>query len=286
MKSKIIIGCMSWGKGGKLLSTKEQSDLINFCVENGYNTFDHADIYGDYTTEAEFGRALKHSGVQRESIQLITKCGIQNDGKNRNNRVKHYNYSKEYIVWSAEESLKNLGTDYLDTFLLHRPSPLMHPDEIAEAITQLKESGKIREFGVSNFTPSQMSLVSDKVKISVNQVEFSLTQPSAMEDGTFDYLLQHGIGAMSWSPLGSVFKKEDKQTQRIKKVLASLTDKYQTTEDVLLLAWILKHPVHISPVIGTTNRERIKNSSRPLELDLELEDWFILLESSRGHKVA
>ena len=286
MKSKIIIGCMSWGDWGKQLSQTEQAELISFCVENGNNTFDHADIYGDYTTEAEFGAALKQSGINRDQIELISKCGIQHDGDTRPNRVKHYNYSKEYIVWSAEESLKNLGTDYLDTFLLHRPSPLMHPDEIAEAITQLKESGKIREFGVSNFTPSQMSLVSDKVKISVNQVEFSLTQPSAMEDGTFDYLLQHGIGAMSWSPLGSVFKKEDKQTQRVKKVLASLTDKYQTTEDVLLLAWILKHPVHISPVIGTTNRERIKNSSRPLELDLELEDWFILLESSRGHKVA
>jgi predicted oxidoreductase len=285
-KSKIIIGCMSWGKGGKLLSTKEQADLIQFCVENGHDTFDHADIYGDYTTEAEFGSSLKESGIRRDNIQLITKCGIQNDGENRTNRVKHYNYSKDYIIWSAEESLKNLGADYLDTFLLHRPSPLMDPDEIAEAITHLQESGKIKEFGVSNFTPSQVSLVSDKVKISANQVEFSLTQPTAMQDGSFDYLLQNGIRAMSWSPLGSMFKKEDEQTQRVKEVLASLTDKYQTTEDVLLLAWILKHPVKVSPVIGTTNRERIKNSSRALDLELELEDWFILLEASQGHKVA
>ncbi|MGB6036275.1 MAG: aldo/keto reductase [Cryomorphaceae bacterium] len=285
MKSKIIIGCMSWGKGGKLLSTKEQADLIRFCIESGHDTFDHADIYGDYSTEAEFGLSLKASGIQRDRIQLISKCGIQNDGKNRDNRVKHYNYSKEYIVWSAEESLKNLGTDYLDTFLLHRPSPLMHPDEIAEAIAHLQESGKIKEFGVSNFTPSQISLVSDKVEISVNQVEFSLTQPSAMENGSFDYLLQNGIRAMSWSPLGSVFKQDDEQSQRVKKVLASLGDKYQTTEDVLLLAWILKHPVKVSPVIGTTNRERIKNSSHALELELDLEDWFELLKESQGRKV-
>ncbi|HKK40167.1 MAG TPA: aldo/keto reductase [Cryomorphaceae bacterium] len=286
MKSKIIIGCMSWGQWGKELSTKEQTDLIQFCLENGHDTFDHADIYGDYTTEEAFGNALRESRVRREEIRLISKCGIQHDGDTRPNRVKHYNYSKDYIIWSAEQSLNNLGTDYLDTFLLHRPSPLMHPDEIAEAITHLQKSGKIKEFGVSNFTPSQIGLLSDKVKVSANQVEFSLTQPSAMEDGTFDFLLQNGIRAMSWSPLGGVFKKQNEQTQRVKKVLNSLTHKYQTTEDVLLLAWILKHPVKVSPVIGTTNRDRIKNSSRALELDMELEDWFILLEASRGHKVA
>ncbi|MCZ4409023.1 aldo/keto reductase [Cryomorphaceae bacterium 1068] len=282
---KIIIGCMSWGAWGKRLSQSEQTRLIESCVENGNTTFDHADIYGDYTTEAEFGLAFRQSNVSRDQIELITKCGIQYDGKSRNNSIKHYDYSKDYIIWSAEESLKNLGTDYLDTFLLHRPSPLMHPDEIAEAITHLLESGKIKEFGVSNFTPSQVSLVSGKVNISVNQVEFSLTQHSAMEDGTFDYLLQNGIRAMSWSPLGSVFKKDDELSQRVKKILASLTDKYQTTEDVLLLAWILKHPIKVSPVIGTTNRERIKNSSRALELELELEDWFELLKASQGRKV-
>jgi len=286
MKSKIIIGCMSWGQWGKELSTKEQTDLIQFCLENGHDTFDHADIYGDYTTEEAFGNALRESRVRREEIRLISKCGIQHDGDTRPNRVKHYNYSKDYIIWSAEQSLNNLGTDYLDTFLLHRPSPLMHPDEIVEAITHLQKSGKIKEFGVSNFTPSQIGLLSDKVKVSANQVEFSLTQPSAMEDGTFDFLLQNGIRAMSWSPLGGVFKKQNEQTQRVKKVLNSLTHKYQTTEDVLLLAWILKHPVKVSPVIGTTNRDRIKNSSRALELDMELEDWFILLEASRGHEVA
>ena len=181
---------MTWGDWGKQFSSKEQAEMIQFCVENGNTTFDHADIYGDYTTEIGFGKALVESDVKREDIQLISKCGIQHVGKIRNNKIKHYNYSKDYIIRSAEESLKNLKTDYLDTFLLHRPSPLMHPYEIAEAITRLQESGKIIQFGVSNFTPSQVDLISDKIKVSVNQIEFSLTQHFAMLDGTLDQMLQ------------------------------------------------------------------------------------------------
>ena len=285
MKSKIIIGCMSWGDWGKQLSQTEQAELISFCVENGNNTFDHADIYGDYTTEAEFGAALKQSGINRDQIELVSKCGIQHDGDTRPNRVKHYNYSKEYIVWSAEESLKNLGTDYLDTFLLHRPSPLMHPDEIAEAISKLKERGKIRTFGVSNFTPSQVSMLASRIEVEVNQVEFSLTQHSALYDGTLDQIIEKGIKAMSWSPLGSVFKSEDEQTERIHQSLDRLSEKYSHPKDVILLAWILRHPAWVSPVIGTTNPERIKNTSRALTLEMELEDWFVLLKASQGHKV-
>ena len=283
--SKIIIGCMSWGKWGKQFSIKEQVDLIQFCVENRNTTFDHADIYGDYTTEAEFGKALIGSGIQREEIELITKCGIQYVGESRNNKIKHYNYSKEYIIWSAEESLRNLKTDYLDTFLLHRPSPLMNPSEIAEAILKLQESGKIINFGVSNFTPSQINLIADKVPVKVNQIEFSLTQHSAMHNGTLDFMFQKGIKPMSWSPLGSVFKETNKQTQRIKPILKTLSKKYNVSENVVLLSWVLQHPAKISPVIGTTNKERILNANKALDLTLELEDWFTLLVASQGHKV-
>lgn len=284
-KSKIIIGCMSWGNWGKQLSSKEQAEMISYCVENGNTTFDHADIYGDYTTEEDFGKALIKSGIQREEIQLISKCGIQSVGKIRDNRIKHYNYSKDYIIWSAEESLRNLKTDYLDTFLLHRPSPLMQPNEIAEAITYLQESGKIIQFGVSNFTPSQVNLISDKIKISVNQIEFSLTQHSVIQNGTLDQMLQNNIQTMSWSPLGNVFKEESKQTSRIKKVLKTLSEKYNISEDAILLRWILKHPVNVSPVIGTTNKERIKSANKALKINLELEDWFTLLAASQGHEV-
>ena len=284
-KSQIIIGCMSWGKWGKQFSTKEQVDMIQFCLENGNPTFDHADIYGDYSTEAQFGKAFVESSIAREEIQLISKCGIQLVGEARNNKLKHYNYSKEYIIWSVEQSLKNLKTDYLDTFLLHRPSPLMQPSEIAEAISKLQESGKIINFGVSNFTPSQIDLIADKIPVSVNQIEFSLTQHVAMQNGSLDQMLQKSMQPMCWSPLGSVFKDETPQSLRIKKVLKTLSEKYVVSEDVLLLAWILKHPAKISPVIGTTNKERILNANKALEINLELEDWFLLLEASQGEEM-
>ncbi|APZ45770.1 aldo/keto reductase [Polaribacter reichenbachii] len=283
--SKIIIGCMSWGKWGKQFSTQEAIDLIQFCIENGNTTFDHADLYGDYTTETEFGKAFKESKIERELVHLITKCGIQNPGETRNNKVKHYNYSKDYIIWSAEQSLKNLKTDYLDTFLIHRPSPLMIPDEIAEAILELQESGKIIDFGVSNFTPFQVDLIADKIPVKVNQIEFSLTQNSAMLNGTLDQMLQKEIQPMSWSPLGSVFRVETDQTKKIKEVLKTLSEKYNSTEDTLLLSWLFKHPAKVSPVIGTTNKQRILNANKALEIDLELEDWFLLLEASKGQEV-
>lgn len=277
---------MSWGKWGKQFSTKEATEMIQFCVANGNITFDHADLYGDYTTEAEFGLAFEASKIDREKIELITKCGIQNPGETRDNKVKHYNYSKEYIIWSAEQSLKNFKTDYLDTFLLHRPSPLMNPIEIAEAITILKDAGKIVNFGVSNFTPSQVSLISDHVSVDVNQIEFSLTQNSAMTNGTLDQMLQSKIQPMSWSPLGSVFREETHQTKSIKEVLKRFSTKYNCTEDALLLAWLFKHPAKVAPVIGTTNKDRILSANKALEINLELEDWFIMLEASNGQEVA
>jgi predicted oxidoreductase len=282
---KIVIGCMSWGKWGKELTTEQQADLISFCIQQGNSTFDHADIYGDYSMESEFGIAFKESGISREQIQIITKCGIQLTGGSRSNRVKHYDYSKEYIIGSAERSLKNLKTDYLDVFLLHRPSPLMHPDEIAEAITHLLESRKIRHFGVSNFTPSQMDLVNRSIQVSANQIEFSLTQHSAMDDGTLDYLMSNDMKAMSWSPLGSVFKQKNDQTERIKSTLNELSIKYDQSANTILLNWILKHPANISPVIGTTSKERIAQSNAATTFEMELEDWFSLLRASQGKNV-
>jgi predicted oxidoreductase len=286
MDSKIIIGCMSWGVWGKQFSTKEQIDMIRFCTENGNTIFDHADIYGNYTTEAGFGKAFIDSGINREDIQLISKCGIQLINERRGSRIKHYKYAKEYIISSAEASLKNLKTDYLDTFLLHRPSPLMQPDEISEAITILQDSGKIKNFGLSNFTPSQVDLIANSVPVTANQIEFSLTKNEAMFNGTLDKMLQEGIQTMSWSPLGAVFKDETAQTKRIKAVLKKLTKKYEISEDVILLAFILRHPAKVAPVIGTTNKERILNANSALNIHLELQDWFEMLAASQGYEVA
>jgi predicted oxidoreductase len=284
--SEIIIGCMSWGAWGKQHSTSEMINLIHFCLDHGISSFDHADIYGDYTTETAFGKAFIQSGVDREKVQLISKCGIQYVGNTRSNRVKHYNYSKEYIIWSAEESLKNLQTDYLDVLLLHRPSPLMHPDEISEAVELLQKQGKIIDFGVSNFTPSQMDLIQQKIPITTNQIEFSLTQNTSLDDRTLDYFMINNIKPMCWSPLGTVFKESSEQTNRIMEALIDLSKKYNATPDQLLLAWIYKHPAQITPVIGTTNTDRIKNAAVASKIDLSLEDWFWLLEKSRGKKTA
>ncbi len=276
---------MTWGNWGKQISKKDMEALVHHCISNKITTFDHADIYGAYTTEADFGKAFIDSSIKREDIQLISKCGVQLQSDNRTNKVKHYNYSKEHIIWSVEESLKHLNTDYLDLLLLHRPSPLMVAEEIAEAITILKKDGKIRDFGVSNFTPSQMEMIGLRMDIDVNQIEFSLTQHSAMHDGTLDYIKTCGIKPMAWSPLGSVFREDNEQTRRIHKQLGELKDKYNATEDQLLLAWILKHPSGIHPVVGTTNKDRLKQAAEAAKIDLELEDWFLILVASQGNKL-
>lgn len=283
--SEIIIGCMLWGHWGKNMTQKEQITLLEFCFENGNTTFDHADIYGDYTSEAGFGKALSQSYINRQDIQLISKCGIQLISKNRPNKVKHYNYSKAYIIQSAEASLQNLKTDYLDLFLLHRPSPLMDPETIAGAINTLQQSGKILNFGVSNFSASQTALIAKYVTVSANQIEFSLTKPNAMLDGTLDYMMSHNIETLSWSPLGLYFKTQSPQIERLKKVTKQLSKKYKVAEEVILLSWILKHPAKIKPVIGTTTKERIINANLATALNLELEDWFWLLEASQGEEV-
>ena len=285
--SKIIQGCMTWGKWGKQLDTQQMIRLMNHCLEQGITTFDHADIYGDYSTEENFGYAFAKAKVNRSSIQLISKCGIQYIGQARPElTVKHYQYDADYIIWSAERSLRLLQTEYLDLFLLHRPSPLMEAQEVAKAFEKLQKDGKVRDFGVSNFTPSQTDLIKTAASVTANQIEYSLTQHSAMFNGSLDHMTVHNIVPMSWSPLGSVFGEETEKNKRIKTALKPLCKKYNASEDQLLLAWILKHPAGVHPVIGTTTPERITKAVKTLEINLEREDWFKLLVASQGHKVA
>jgi predicted oxidoreductase len=284
--SPVVAGTMNWGVWDKNLSIAEMANLILVCFENKITTFDHADIYGGYTTESTFGEGLKQSKIARSKIQLVSKCGIQLVTDNRNNRIKHYDYSKEYIVWSTENSLKNLKTDYLDVFLLHRPSPLMQADEIAEAVEKLKKEGKIIDFGLSNFTPFQTDLIQQKTKVSYNQIQFSATHIEPMLDGSLNHMQVHNIRPMAWNPLGTIFREDTEQTRRLKKLLARLVEKYHFGSDIILLAWIMQHPSMVIPVAGTVNVARIQQLQKAYELVLDKEDWFEIWQESRGVEVA
>ncbi|MDK2771331.1 MAG: aldo/keto reductase [Flavobacterium sp.] len=283
--SSLIAGVMNWGVWDKNLDTNAMEKLIHTFINQDITSFDHADIYGGYTTEESFGKAFKNSGIQRENIQLISKCGIKYLSEKRDYSIKHYDYSKEYILWSVEESLKNLQTDYLDLLLLHRPSPLLQAEEVAEAVSKLKESGKIKHFGLSNFLPHQTDLVKQYVDVEVNQIQFSVTHHFPLTDGQLDYMNLHKIKPMAWNPLGSVFKEDNEQTLRLKILLADLIIKYEVSADIILLQWILQHPSQVIPVVGTANSDRVENLKKINSFRLETEDWFKIWTTSMGHKV-
>ena len=280
--NRLIVGTMTWGEWGRKFSTKEAAKLIQDCVAMGLRSFDHADIYGGYTTETTFGAAFKSSCVNRDSVFFISKCGIQMPCEARPLTVKHYDYSAEHIRMSVENSLRNLNTDYLDVLLLHRPSPLMHAETIAKITQELKQEGKIKQLGVSNFTPTQMKLIQKEVALEWNQFECSLTHENGFFDGTLDHMKTHSIGAMAWSPLGSYFKENGAKNERISECMRSLCKKYNCNEDQLLLAWLVYPPAKIYPVVGTTSAKRLAQSKAALDIPLELMDWFLLLEASMG----
>lgn len=285
MFSEIIAGTMRWGIWGANHSVKEIQKLIQVCVEENITTFDHADIYGGHTTEELFGNAWKDMDLKRENLQFISKCGIVMNSDKKPSALKYYNYDKDYILNCVDESLSNLKTDYLDTLLLHRPSPLMNPEVIAEAFTVLKNAGKVKEFGVSNFSVSQFELINQYVPLVTNQIEISVNEISSFENGILDQLMSKGLRPTAWSVMGSYFSDQSDENIRIKKVIVELCDKYNAEENQILLAFILKHPSKIIPVIGTSKAETIITLSQTLQIDLDLEDWFRILESIRGKEV-
>ncbi|CAI8196496.1 MAG: Oxidoreductase YdhF [Flavobacteriaceae bacterium] len=284
-KHSLIVGTMTWGRWGSALNTTEMANRIEGALELGLNRFDHADIYGDYTTEAEFGAALKQANVTREAIELITKCGIQMT-RGRANKVKHYQYDTAYIIDSAEQSLRNLGTDYLDLFLLHRPSPLLDTEEVGLAVATLLDQGKIKSFGLSNFLPHQVESIMRFAPVEANQIQCSITHTDSMYDGTLDQAKHLNIEPMAWSPLGVLFKNpDDEAVVRIRAVADDLMKKYDTDLAGLALAFLAKHPSKISPVVGTTQINRLADAKKGFEIALELEDWFVLLEAAKGTRV-
>lgn len=284
--SPIVLGVMRWGIWGANLSEKEVQKLIEKSLEENFYTFDHADIYGDYSTENLFGNSFSEMKIARENIQLISKCGIELPNE-KNSNLKSYHYSKKYILQQVDTSLKKLKTDYLDVLLLHRPSPLMNPEEIAVTFGILRNQGKVLDFGVSNFSTSQFDLIHQYFPYLItNQIEISLNETKAFYDGTLDQMIMKKLQPMAYSVMGNYFSEPNsEQNWRINSVLKVLCDKYNAEENQILLAFLLRHPAKIHPVIGTSKAENISKAKESLNINLEREDWFKLLEASNGNEV-
>lgn len=281
MEKKLIAGTMRWGSWGAKMSTQQYAETISKWIDCGVNEFDLANLYGDYSCENEFGKALKQLDIPRDSVSLISKMGIENPSVDRANAVKHYNYSKEHIVNCTEQSLRELHTDYLDVLLLHRPSPLLNANEVAEAVADLISSGKIKSFGVSNFLPEQVDLLAKQVNIEHNQISFSLNDYSSMENGHLEAFALRALNVSAYSPILNLTNA----SQELNTTLEILAEKYKVTKATVSVAWVLKHPLINSCVIGTSRIDRIFEVRRALDVDLELQDYFKLWEAARGTRV-
>jgi predicted oxidoreductase len=275
--SRIIAGAWRWHTADNV------EELINTSLSEGITTFDHADIYGDHSNEEIFGNVLRKSPSLRQKMELVTKCGIKFPSSKRPlSRVKHYDTSREHIIWSAENSLKMLGTDRIDLLLIHRPDPLLNPEEVSDAFTELKKSGKVLHFGVSNFTATQFEILQQYLAFPLvtNQIEVSLSRTSPLFDGTIDILMKYKSSPMAWSPLGG-----GKLVSGGNDVVFSKASAYNATETQMSLAWLLKHPSKVFPVIGTTKSERIIESAKAMSIDLDRQDWFEMLQAAMGTEV-
>ncbi|WP_227938007.1 aldo/keto reductase [Alkalihalobacillus deserti] len=272
--------------------TKEETlDLIKYAIEQGITTFDHADIYGKFTCENLFGRALAIEPSLRDKMELVTKCGIVIEAPTRpQHKSHHYNTSKKHIIESVENSLSELHTDYIDVLLIHRPDPFMNPEEVADAFRQLKEAGKVRHFGVSNFKHHQFTMLQSYIdeKLITNQIEISPYQLENIEDGTLNFCLENRITPMAWSPLagGALFKGTDEKSVRLRDALEKVKAEVGASSiDEVAYAWLLSHPAKIMPIIGSSQKERITRAVRALDYQLTIDQWFEILQSSMGHDV-
>ncbi len=280
-----------WRLAGWGLDRRGLCDLIQGCLLQGITTFDHADIYGEYACEGLFGPALAECGVDRSAIQLVTKCGIKLVSERRPaNHFKSYDTSRSHIVASVENSLKCLRTDYIDLLLIHRPNPLLDPREVNEAFVSLRESGKVRHFGVSNFLPCQFESLAAKLEVPLvtNQIEYSVMNLAAHADGSVDLCQKLDIRPMAWSPLGGgrLFTGDSQQAQRLRETLGKIGRQVGgASADQVAMAWVLKHPVEFVPVLGTGNPDRIRSAVASLEIDLSPEQWFEIRWASTGQDI-
>jgi predicted oxidoreductase len=278
--SRIVAGAWRWDMSPGV----NVDHLVNTCLDAGITSFDHADIYGDYGNQKIFGAVLKKNPSIRRQMQLISKCGIRLvSSKQPDVRVKHYDTSKEHIIRSVENSLVELGTDYLDVLLIHRPDPFIDPEEVSEAFGLLRQNGKVLHFGVSNFMPLQYEMLQQFLPFPLvtNQIPLSLNRLDALYDGTLDMLQKHETAPMVYSPLGGGKLIEEKSG----KEFWAVKERYGASETQLALAWLLSHPAKMCPVIGTTKPERILDSAKAVDIHLDRQDWFDMLRMASGRDV-
>jgi len=283
--SRLVMGywrLMDWN-----MSARELVSFIEQHLDLGITTVDHADIYGGYQCEAAFGEALKLAPQLRNRMEIVTKCGIATTAKAENN-IGHYITDRAHIVESAETSLKNLAVEHLDLLLIHRPDPLMDADEVAEAFLQLHQAGKVRHFGVSNFTPTQFSLLQSRLPftLATNQVEISPVHQPLLLDGTLDQLQQLRIRPMAWSCLGGGRLFNDETFQPLRDELHQVAQEIgaQTLEQVVY-AWVMRLPSQPLPIIGSGKIERVRSAIPALSLEMTRQQWFRIRKAALGYDV-
>ena len=310
--SKIAYGCMGIGRtwdDTPLTENifKDALASVSTALENGITFFDHADIYARGKSELVFGKVLKELGNVRDKMVIQTKCGIRPKGIPNSDSPGRYDFSYEHIINSVDNSLNRLGIEQIDILLLHRPDPLMEPAEVAKAFDELKQKGKVRYFGVSNFNTGQLALLQNSLDmpIVVNQIEISLLHNHVINDGILanqtsgqyvastgilDYCRLNNIQVQAWSPvaLGKIFNPQldaDENVKDLAKKISVYAEEKGTSKEAIALAWLMKHPIGIQPIIGTTNHERIINSCMADEITLSREEWYNLFTIARGNPV-
>jgi predicted oxidoreductase len=292
--SRLAYGCWRIAPSGDAAEDRATArQAVQAAVEAGYTLFDHADIYCDGRAETVFGELLRESPGLRERIVLATKGGIRFADRPPGAPAR-YDFSAEYLTQQCEQSLRRLGVECIDVYQLHRPDWLMDAEEVAGAFAELERAGKVREFGVSNFSPSQVSLLQQALPrpLVVNQVEISLAQLAAFSDGTLDQCQAQKITPLAWSPLGGGLLGDggkdllpSQQLYRPEKIVAALDAIAQargTTRMVIALAWLLRHPAGIVPIVGSTNPARIREAVAATECELSREEWYRLFTAARG----
>ncbi|WP_395680288.1 aldo/keto reductase family oxidoreductase [Inquilinus sp.] len=287
--SRLVFGAWRLLDGPTRPDVDGVARLIAGAVDLGLTSFDHADIYGGYAVEEAFGEGLARWGGRREAIELVSKCDIMLATANRPaNRLKHYDTSAGHIRASVDRSLANLRTDYLDLLLLHRPDPLMDGDETAAALDGLVKAGKVRAVGVSNFTPSQIDLLASRLSapLATNQIEMSVLRTAPLTDGSLDHAQRLRYAPMIWSPLGGgrLFTGTGAREQAVRAALEAAAGGRDLS--AVALAWLLRHPARLVPVLGSLKPERLAAMVGALDITLDRQQWFAILEASEGREVA